>query len=213
MNSTELIEFSRTNIHAGRFVIAATDDYAACRCCLLNGLFAGLRLGAEAVEKYLKAFVLYADPLHNVKQYIHKIKDVATVASDLEPTFNTVQFSHVIERLERHYRQRYPDVRDFDRNASTAELVGIDELVLHICDSFPIPMCPSFAITDIFLLSVVRGFQEIHIKNGWSETISHYSAFGVLCYNATRLWKENSVTMKPVKRSSRVTLCLAKMPL
>jgi hypothetical protein len=44
----------------------ATNDYVACRCCLLNGLFPGLRLGAEAVEKYLKAFVLYAEPAHNL---------------------------------------------------------------------------------------------------------------------------------------------------
>jgi hypothetical protein len=73
MNATELIEFNRSHALAGEFLRFATDDYLACRVCLLNGLFPGLRLGAEAIEKYLKGFVLYADPSHK-KKYLHNIK-------------------------------------------------------------------------------------------------------------------------------------------
>ena len=144
MDARELFEFDRINTKATEFAMAATDDYAACRCCLLNGLFPGLRLGSEAVEKYLKAFVLYVDRSHNVRQYEHKIKEIASVASKLNPGFEPMQYSNVIDRLEMHYRQRYPDVPNFNRGASTAELVGIDEFVLYICDSLPIPEVPKF---------------------------------------------------------------------
>src|SRR6059036_2014282 len=104
MNALELIDFNRIHRDAGEFVIAATDDYVACRCCLLNGLFPGLRLGAEAVEKCLKAFVLYGNPSLDMRKYNHRNKDLASVASSLEPRFNGSQLDHVIDRLETHYR-------------------------------------------------------------------------------------------------------------
>jgi hypothetical protein len=66
MNASELMHFKRIHHEAVGFMEVATNDYVACHCCLLNGLFPGLRLGAEAVEKYLKAFVLYAEPAHNL---------------------------------------------------------------------------------------------------------------------------------------------------
>jgi hypothetical protein len=144
MNTTELIEFNRINREAGEFAVAATDDYAACRCCLLNGLFPGLRLGAEAIEKYLKAFVLYGDPSLRVKNYLHSIKDLVSVASSLERRFDAARFGHVIDRLETHYRHRYPNVPDFKHDASTSELVGIDEMVLNISECLPIPEVPKF---------------------------------------------------------------------
>jgi hypothetical protein len=144
MNVTEYIDFNRTHADAGEFVVAATDDYMACRCCLLNGLFPGFRLGAEAVEKYLKAFVLYGDPSLDIRKYNHRIKDLASVASSIEPHFNSTQFGHVIDRLETHYRHRYPNVPGFRRDASTAELIGIDEIVLYICDCLPVPELPKF---------------------------------------------------------------------
>lgn len=144
MDAIELIEFNRIHVDAVKFMIAATDDYVACRCCLLNGLFPGLRLGAEAVEKYLKAFVLFANPSIDVKQYNHRIKTWASKASGLKPGFEPTQFSLIIDRLETHYRNRYPNVPNFKRNASSGELIGIDEFVLHICDSLPIPEVPKF---------------------------------------------------------------------
>ena len=158
MNGIELIEFNRTHRDAVEFVIAATDDYVACRCCLLNGLFPGLRLGAEALEKYLKAFVLYGDPSLDVRKHNHRIRDLASVASNLVPRFNAVQFRQVIDRLETHYRRRgYPNVRDFGRDASTAELVGIDEVVLHVCERLPIPEVPKFRNYGYFFSSSALG--------------------------------------------------------
>jgi hypothetical protein len=120
MNASELMHFKRIHHEAVGFMEVATNDYVACHCCLLNGLFPGLRLGAEAVEKYLKAFVLYAEPAHNVRKYVHGIKDVAAATSKLKPGFNPLQqFSQLIDRLETHYPSTgFADLRlaaDFGR--------------------------------------------------------------------------------------------------
>lgn len=147
MNAAELIEFNRDHSTALEFMAVATDDYTACRCCLLHGLFPGLRLGAEAVEKYLKAFILFHDPSVEMK-YGHRIKEIAAAAgaieSRIESRFNPVRFSEIFDRLETHYRNRYPDARNFTREASTAELADIDELILYICACLPIPEVPKF---------------------------------------------------------------------
>jgi HEPN domain-containing protein len=37
----------------------ATQDYVAARCCISNAIFSGFAIAAQAVEKYLKAFLLY----------------------------------------------------------------------------------------------------------------------------------------------------------
>jgi len=169
MNGIELSEFNRTHRDAVEFAIAATDDYVACRCCLLNGLFPSLRLGAEAVEKYLKAFVLYGDSSLDIRKYNHRIKDLASVASNLEPGFNAVQFGQVIDRLETHYRHRYPNVPDFRRDASTAELVGIDEVVLHICESLPIPEVPKFRNYGYFFFVFCPWTPPIDSHKKWLE--------------------------------------------
>ena len=169
MNVTEFIEFNRANREAGEFVIAATDDYAACRCCLLNGLFPGLRLGAEAIEKYLKAFVLYGDPSLKVKNYLHSIKDLASVASSLEPRFDSVRFGHVIDRLETHYRHRYPNVPDFKLDASTSELLEIDEIVLHISECLPIPEVPKFRNYGYFFFVCCSWTPSMDSYKKWLE--------------------------------------------
>ncbi len=145
MNATELIEFSRANSEAAEFVRYATDDYIACRSSLLNGFFPGFRLGAEAVEKYLKGLLLYATPSHK-KKYGHHIRDAAAAASKVTPCFNATQFNDVLKRLEWHYLNRYPNNSAYGApgGSSTAELVGIDELVLHIYNSLPIPEVAKF---------------------------------------------------------------------
>ena len=169
MNAIELIEFNRIHRDAAEFVIAATDDYVACRCCLLNGLFPGLRLEAEAVEKYLKAFVLYGDSSLDIRKYNHRIKELASVASTLEPSFNALQFSHVFDRLETHYRHRYPNVPDFRRDASTAELVAIDEAVLHIYEDLPIPEIPKFRSYGYFFFVCCSWTPPLDPHKKWLE--------------------------------------------
>ena len=149
---TEYLEFGSANSEAGEFVQLATDDYVACRCCLLNGVLRpGLRLGSEAVEKYLKAIILYKEPGYPVIKYLHFLRKMSLKASKLEPSFNPFQdFGETIDRLELHYSLRYPKVTEFPYSASTAELARIDELVLYLYYSLPIPEVPKFRMNGYF---------------------------------------------------------------
>ena len=99
MTFVELLDFNRSNRKAVKFVEAATDDYVSCRCCLINGLFTGLILGAQAVEKYLKAFVLFQDPSIDVRSYNHQIKALISLASRAELSIAPDQFGDLFDRL------------------------------------------------------------------------------------------------------------------
>lgn len=58
MTDEQVFEFARKNKAAMLMVDVAAKDYVACRCCLINGLFTGLVLGAQTVEKMLKGYIL-----------------------------------------------------------------------------------------------------------------------------------------------------------
>ena len=114
--------------------------------------------------------MLYTEPSHKVRKYDHGIKDVAAPASKLKPGFNPRhQFSQVIDHLETHYRHRYPDAPDFKHDASTAELVGIDELVLHIYEALPIPDVPKFHTYGYFLFVCCPRFAPLEPFKEWLE--------------------------------------------
>jgi HEPN domain-containing protein len=60
------------NANATRLLKAAADDYAAARCLLLNGLVAGgLSMGAQAIEKFLKAYILLKSSARRVRGLSH----------------------------------------------------------------------------------------------------------------------------------------------
>jgi hypothetical protein len=50
----ELMSFGREHSRATLLLATAAHDYAAARCLLFNGMFEGLVLGAQAIEKTLK---------------------------------------------------------------------------------------------------------------------------------------------------------------
>jgi hypothetical protein len=51
----------------------AAHDYAAARCLLFNCMFEGLVLGAQSIEKCLKAYLLLHDPQRHVKALRHSL--------------------------------------------------------------------------------------------------------------------------------------------
>ena len=165
MNTVELIEFNRINREAREFVSLATDDYVACRCCLMNGIFSGFRLASEAIEKYIKAFILYKEPPYPVKNYLHDIKKVASAATNLEPSFNPTQhFGDIIDQLELHYHLRYPRDTYPPYSASAAELAQIDELVLYLYESLPIPEVAKFRNDGYFFAVCCPWSPPIHFN-------------------------------------------------
>ena len=170
MNATELMDFNQSHLEAVEFVITATEDYAACRCCLLNGLFSGFAVAAETVEKYLKAFLLFVDPSINVKkEYNHGIEKLANKAAELRPEFKVRQFNNVIDRLKQHYINRYPNDLKYELGATTAELLGIDEFVLYIYDSLPVPEAVKFRTYGYFFFASCPWVPAICPTKEWIE--------------------------------------------
>lgn len=111
----------------------AAEDYAACRCCLQNGLFSGLELGASAVEKMLKALHI-ATGLPK-RSFRHKTDLIVEALLPIYPSL--ASFEEVFGKLRCHYESRYPD-SEVHRSASTDEVNDIDVVILAIHDLIPI---------------------------------------------------------------------------
>ncbi|MFZ2307514.1 MAG: hypothetical protein WAW73_18130 [Rhodoferax sp.] len=130
--------FAVDNRLALELLISGTDDYIGCRCCLLHGAFAGLALGATAVEKHLKAMIRLKSPATAPRGYSHKMLDLADAVQalgvvDLQPYRDT------LTRLADHYHGRYPDnPRQLD-SYSTSELAEIDTLMAVLIEQMPLP--------------------------------------------------------------------------
>lgn len=132
--------FARQNKLAMQFLMVATDEYAAARCCLFNGLLSGLVLGAQAVEKYLKAFILFRDSTKNVRKLSHKISSLANQASSLDSSFSSSQYAQLITKLEQHYNTRYPDNLDASKHMSSSEIDELDQFVIFINEKMGVPL-------------------------------------------------------------------------
>ncbi len=139
LSKKETIEYGRQHKLAMMLIFQATEDYIASRCCLLNGLFVGLVSAAQAVEKYLKGYALIINPDINVKLLSHNLKKLATEVIALDCNLSLNNYMPLIERLYSHYQSRYPDNPDKSTTQSTGELKEIDELVIYLVTSFPIP--------------------------------------------------------------------------
>ncbi len=113
-----------------------TEDYAAARCCLLNHLFSGLPIAAQAVEKYLKAYIYFLDPAYS-KNRKHDLIALAEDLKNLEPSFPLEKFRGFLGKLHSHYESRYPDsVKTY--SASTTMVRPLDVLMLHLSESMPL---------------------------------------------------------------------------
>ena len=121
------------------FLTVATQDYIAARCCLSNWLINGLVLAAQAVEKYLKAYILLLVPSKNIRHLSHKIRDLATELLALDPNLDLFLYEELLVRLEAHYQTRYPDNHNASTKQSTGEIHEIDSLIILINQKMPLP--------------------------------------------------------------------------
>jgi len=133
-----ITKFWSENSKAMRFLNTAARDYAHARCLLLNHLVSGgLAMGAQAIEKFLKAHILLKDPTRAV--WGHDLTDLLKEADQLSPSFGLSRFATFTDRFERHYRTRYPG----DPNASTSmtseELFELDQFIMFLNDNLPLP--------------------------------------------------------------------------
>jgi len=138
MNWKQVQEFARNNSMAMALYNNAAQDYGACRCCLINGFFPGFILGAQAIEKILKAFILLHDNKVNPKSFSHNLtKLVDEVQKNND--YGLARFLPLIRRLQIDYQTRYPDNPCKGASSSTGQLVEIDELIFYLIDQIPLP--------------------------------------------------------------------------
>jgi hypothetical protein len=136
----DMMAFSAEH-RAGTWLLkAATDDYAASRCLLLNLMFPGLPLGAQAVEKYLKGYLLLADPKRDVRALGHTLLSLIKEVDAIAPRLDMIRFARLAEKFTRHYRSRYPDNPEALTAKTTADRAELDDFVIFINENLPCPI-------------------------------------------------------------------------
>src|ERR1700733_257559 len=93
----ELMRFGNEYSRATLLLRAAAHDYAAARCLLFNGMFEGLSLGAQVIEKYLKAYLIFADPKRDVRAFLHSLPKLLSEASALFPQLSLSKFAPLVD--------------------------------------------------------------------------------------------------------------------
>jgi hypothetical protein len=135
-----LQQFLLQNSKATRLLYTAAQDYASARCLLLNHLLAaGLTMGAQAIEKFLKAYVLLKSPSTDVKAMSHNLQKLLTKADDLSLGLGFSKYPSLMDRFGRHYNNRYPDNAISRDSMSSEELFELDEFVMFINENMPCP--------------------------------------------------------------------------
>src|ERR1700731_1209194 len=100
----ELMRFDKEHSRATLLLRVAAHDYAAARCLLFNGMFEGLVLGAQAIEKTLKAYLIFNDPNRPVRALQHSLPKLLTEADALFPQLALQRLMPVVEKFRRHYQ-------------------------------------------------------------------------------------------------------------
>lgn len=140
LHREQVREFARKNQYAMLMAHDATQYYIAARCCLLNRLFVGLTLAAEAVERLLKGFIyLETGQKLNVKgKDAHNpfaLKEQLKRARD----YKLDKYDDLLKRLYSYFQDRYYDNPNRSMKKSTGELIEIDELWSKLIDLLPMP--------------------------------------------------------------------------
>lgn len=116
-----------------------TQDYIGCRCCLYYGAFAGLELGTTAIEKYLKAMLLFNNSAIKVRSHSHDVLSLAK-AAEHAGLFDPTPFQTTLERQKDFYNARYPDNVTTVTSYSTGELAAVDALMHELMVRMPLPL-------------------------------------------------------------------------
>src|ERR1035441_2141741 len=135
----EMNDFARTHKASTLLLMVATNDYAAARCRAENMLSRSLVMGAQALEKYLKAYLVMVNPSRNVRKLSHDITKLLQEVDGLAPNLSLSRFMPLAQKFNGHYRTRYPDDPRASTNMTTADIIELDELILCINENLPCP--------------------------------------------------------------------------
>ncbi|MDO9095782.1 MAG: hypothetical protein Q7U99_24460 [Rubrivivax sp.] len=139
LDRAQRLAFAAANRRAMLLLHRAASDYLGARCCLLNGVLSGLELGSQAIEKHLKALLLFASPELNPKEFSHNIvrlSDRATRAGLVD----LARHHETIQKFYGHFQSRYPDNPGGSTSASTGELAALDGLIIDLIEALPVPI-------------------------------------------------------------------------
>lgn len=138
------------NGEAAQLMMRANDDYLLARTGLINGLFSGLWVGANAAEKYIKSVIMYKSKIslldlrkelkrvalsNNImRDKEHRIDVCVYLAKEYDIVLNG--FSHdEINLLCKMYSGRYPDNPDQLNHGSSRWFEIIDKFVFCVWDN------------------------------------------------------------------------------
>lgn len=133
-----LHQFYRTNKRAARLLEVAFQDYVAARICILNMCFSGLQLAAQAVEKQLKAALLFEDPSLSIPRSHNLLASAKTLDKCKNGTPMKQYFGH-LQQLSDAYDRRYPENWPSHFSQGTRDIVTLDEVFCYMADHMPIP--------------------------------------------------------------------------
>ncbi len=167
----ELRRFFDEHSSATRLLSVAAHDYAAARCLLINRMFEGLVLGAQAIEKVLKSYLLLSDPQMPVRKLNHSLPKLLLKIAPLHPELALERFTALVAKFYRHYQTRYPDNPDASTSRTTADLRELDEIIVFLNEHLPCPRNVKYRtgfyyLTTFSLNSLNRALrpEEIWIK-------------------------------------------------
>lgn len=141
----EAIEFIQDNKQAVTFVNESCDDYICSRCLILNNLVGGQILASQALEKILKAFILFENPEVNVKKkYAHHITNIISDLPDKQINWiKSNNLSEIAQYLQDAYKCRYELGKTIDSWGNfykNARLDKIDNIICGLNDQIDIPI-------------------------------------------------------------------------
>lgn len=151
----EAMLFTRNYPYSWRYYFKATDDYALSRCGLMNGMFSGFELGAQALEKYLKS-LLWVQFHQDGRQLGEKTSNVIKNECrrlDIEQNgqHDLICFANLairygfkidifslecLRKFNEYYDLRYPDGENKINFLSSEEVNALDHCVYNIWDNF-----------------------------------------------------------------------------
>lgn len=145
MDRNDVFDYARTNKVAMEFLLIATEDYIAARCCFNNNFLSqGFILAEQAVEKMLKSILLFLSLNDNYRKYSsHKIEPIIQRIQELRH-LDLTKFQVFAKRLSDIYElSRYPDSKLSKKinswGMSGDELHLIDKMYFHLQEILPIP--------------------------------------------------------------------------
>ena len=122
------------------FLVHAGDDYAAARCLIINGLSAGFPMGGQALEKIMKALLVFKISAIDAKrERKHRLKNIFDQLIEHYPLISK-SLRKVCVNFTKHYRHRYPDECDASKSMSGTEIRDLDTAFFSFLEALPVSL-------------------------------------------------------------------------